>query len=60
MRRYGRPAEHRHSIQLEINRKLYMDEASLAVHSGFARLQGHLESLVQLLLATDPRVLPAR
>jgi N-formylglutamate deformylase len=60
VRRYGRPAEHRHSIQLEINRKLYMDEASLAVHDGFATLQGHLQSLVKLLLATNPRTLPAR
>jgi N-formylglutamate deformylase len=59
VRRYGRPAEHRHSIQLEINRKLYMDEASLAVHDGFAKLQGHLQSLVETLLATDPRTLPA-
>ncbi len=57
VRRYGRPAEHRHSLQLEINRKLYMDEATLAVHSGFAPLQAHLLSLVQRLLATDPRTL---
>lgn len=58
VRRYGRPAGHRHSIQLEINRKLYMDEATLAVHGGFEVLQSHLRSLVALLLATDPRELP--
>lgn len=57
VRRYGRPAEHRHSIQLEINRKLYMDEQTLQLHAGFDVLRKHLESLVALLLATDPRLL---
>jgi N-formylglutamate deformylase len=55
VRRYGRPAEHRHSLQLEVNRKLYMDEATLEMHAGFAQLQAHLRSLVDLLLQTDPR-----
>jgi N-formylglutamate deformylase len=57
VRRYGRPAEHRHSIQLEINRKLYMDEQTLQVHAGFGVLRKHLQSLVDMLLATDPRQL---
>ncbi len=57
VRRYGRPAEHRHSLQLEINRKLYMDEQTLAIHEGFDELQRDLQALVQLLLATDPRQL---
>ncbi|WP_431109654.1 N-formylglutamate amidohydrolase [Variovorax paradoxus] len=56
VRRHGRPAENRHSIQIEINRKLYMDEATLALdEAGAARLQEHLRSLVEMLLATDPR-----
>ena len=55
VRRYGKPAQHRHSVQLEINRKLYMDENSLALHAGFEALQGHLRSLVQQLVAYDPR-----
>ncbi|WP_309954115.1 MULTISPECIES: N-formylglutamate amidohydrolase [Variovorax] len=56
VRRHGRPAENRHSIQVEINRKLYMDEATLALdEAGAARLQEHLRSLVEMLLATDPR-----
>ena len=29
VRRYGDPAQQRHSIQVEVNRKLYMDEATL-------------------------------
>ena len=56
VRRYSNPAAHRHSIQLEINRKLYMDEKSLAQHpEGMARLQADLQALVHKLLATDPR-----
>jgi N-formylglutamate deformylase len=55
VRRYGRPAEHRHSLQLEINRKLYMDEATLATTAGFVPLQADLRSLVERLLQTDPR-----
>ncbi len=57
VRRYGAPGQHRHSIQLEINRKLYMSEETLDIHDGFAPLQVNLQSLVTLLLKTDPRVL---
>lgn len=56
VRRNGRPAEHRHSIQVEINRRLYMDEATLALDEvGAARLQADLRTMVEMLLATDPR-----
>lgn len=55
VRAYGKPSAQRHSIQLEINRKLYMDEATLALHAGFEPLRAHLRSLVEMLLATDPR-----
>jgi len=55
VRRYGRPAEHRHSLQLEINRRLYMDEQTLEPHAGFERLQGVLRHLVERLVAIDPR-----
>lgn len=56
VRRYGHPAQQRHSIQVEINRKLYMDEQSLAPRpEGMARLQADLQALVRTLLATDPR-----
>ena len=54
VRRYGLPAGHRHSLQLEINRRLYMDETTLAIHDGFAPLQASLRGLVELLLRTDP------
>jgi N-formylglutamate deformylase len=55
VRRYGDPAHHRHSLQVEINRRLYMDEQTLAPHEGFEPLKRNLRSLVELLLATDPR-----
>jgi len=56
VRRYGDPANHRHSIQVEINRKLYMDEQTLALDSaGYARLHADLRAMVEMLLATDPR-----
>jgi N-formylglutamate deformylase len=59
VRRYGAPQQQRHSIQLEINRKLYMSEQTLEISEGFAPLKADLQSLVQLLLATDPRSLKA-
>jgi N-formylglutamate deformylase len=55
VRRYGDPQRHRHSLQVEINRKLYMDERSLELHEGFEPLRRHLRSLVEMLLRTDPR-----
>ena len=55
VRRHSDPANHRHSIQIEINRKLYMNEDTLAPSTGFGALRANLRSLVSLLLATDPR-----
>jgi N-formylglutamate deformylase len=49
VRMHGRPAERRHSLQIEINRRLYMDESTLARHSGFATLQSNLQRLLQSL-----------
>jgi N-formylglutamate deformylase len=57
VRRYGQPQAHRHSLQLEINRRLYMDEHSLQTHDGFGRLQSHLQQLVERLITLDPRQL---
>lgn len=55
VRRYGNPAAQRHSIQLEINRRLYMDEHTLELHEGYERLKPHLRELVEGLIALDPR-----
>ena len=54
VRRYGNPGLRRHSIQVEINRRLYMDEDTLEPHDGFADLQRSLRSLIGLLLKIDP------
>ena len=57
VRRYSDPASQRHSIQLEINRRLYMNEETLELTAGFNPLKAHLQSLVEMLLKTDPRQL---
>ncbi len=56
LKRHGRPAKHCHSVQLEINRKLYMDEVSLAIKPEFNALQNTLRSLIEMLSAIDARV----
>lgn len=57
VRRYSDPGVHRHSIQLEINRRLYMNEETLDANEGFDALKKHLSSLVRWLLGIDPRKL---
>lgn len=57
VRRYGDPAQNRHSIQVEINRGLYMNEQTLALTPGFERLHADLRMLIELLLVLDPRTL---
>ena len=54
VRRHGDPAHGRHSIQVEVNRKLYMDEQTLEPHEGFKRLKADLRELVEWLLRVDP------
>src|SRR6187431_388863 len=51
VRAYSNPAEHRASLQLEVNKRLYMDEQSLQKTAGFATLQADLSSLVDAVLA---------
>lgn len=46
---YGAPADGAHVLQIEINRGLYLDEASLRPTSGFGRLQAHLRELSAVL-----------
>ena len=42
----GRPAQRRHSLQIEVRRALYMDEASRAPNAGFLPLQRSIEALL--------------
>jgi N-formylglutamate deformylase len=44
--RYGKPMEGVHSLQLEINRALYMDEKALQPNAGFEKLRQNLNSLM--------------
>jgi N-formylglutamate amidohydrolase len=45
VRRQGRPDERRHSLQIEVDRSLYMDQKTLERLPGFARLQADLSKL---------------
>ncbi len=47
VRAYANPAQGRHSLQLEINKRLYMDNGTLQKHAGFAQLQAQLMLLLQ-------------
>ena len=47
VRRHGDPGNNRHSVQIEINRKIYMDEVTLQKHEGFEVLQEQLNQLIQ-------------
>ena len=56
VRRYSVHAGGCHSIQLENNRRWYMDEQTLVMEPvGFERLQGDLRGMVEMLLGVDPR-----
>jgi len=55
VRAWSNPASGRHSLQLEINKRLYMNEKPIARHDGFVRVQAHL---MELLAAIDERFTP--
>jgi N-formylglutamate amidohydrolase len=60
---YGRPHEGIHAIQIEIARRLYMDEATLSrTAEGFASVRGFARQLVSQLVraARDLSEAPAR
>lgn len=46
---YGKPAQGVHVLQLEINRALYMDEATLEPAAGFAAIRDLMATLIQRL-----------
>ena len=50
VRAFSNPALRRHSLQLEINKRLYMNEATRSKHDGFAVLQKNLLTLVDAVL----------
>lgn len=44
--RHGLPGQDRHSLQIEVNRGLYMDEARIAKTAGFPALKADLDRLI--------------
>jgi N-formylglutamate amidohydrolase len=46
VRAFSDPASGRHSLQIEVNRRLYMDESSREKNAGFAELRRNIDSLV--------------
>ena len=50
VRAYSDPAARRMSLQLEVNKRLYMDEATREKTAGFTTLREHLATLVDALL----------
>jgi N-formylglutamate deformylase len=49
VRRQGRPAAHRHSLQIEVDRALYMDQKTLEKTQGFDGLRGDITRLIEAL-----------
>jgi N-formylglutamate amidohydrolase len=49
VRAYSHPAAGRHSLQLEVNKRLYVHEGTLRKSPGFDTLQAHLMQLVDVL-----------
>ncbi|MGH8689741.1 MAG: N-formylglutamate amidohydrolase [Burkholderiales bacterium] len=47
VRAYSDPKAGRHSLQIEVNKRLYMNEATLQKTPGFSRLQKHLGELLK-------------
>lgn len=50
VRAYSDPARGRHSLQVEINKRLYMNEATLEKTAGFDALQADLTRMVEAVL----------
>jgi N-formylglutamate amidohydrolase len=50
VRAYSDPKAARHSLQIEINKRLYMDEETLQKNAGFASLQKNLGELLKIVV----------
>ncbi|MDQ7247333.1 N-formylglutamate amidohydrolase [Dongia sedimenti] len=46
VKRFGRPREGRHSLQIEVNRGLYMDEDKIEKTAGFAALKRDIDRML--------------
>ena len=57
---YGQPADNVHVMQIEINRRLYLDEKRITRTAGFAPLRRFLEEILGELMRIDPMALQQR
>lgn len=57
---YGRPAYNAHALQIEFNRALYLNEATLQENAGFSALQSDIAALAAHLFATVPALFELR
>ena len=51
VRAFSDPKDNRHSLQIEVNRRLYMDERTREKSAGFAKLRGDLTVLLEAVAA---------
>jgi N-formylglutamate deformylase len=51
VRAFSDPAQHRHSMQIEVNRRLYLDERTREKTAGFTRLKADLDELLRTVAA---------
>ena len=55
---YGRPSARRHVIQVEIDRGLYMDEASITPHAGFDDFRALMAEVIAEIASIGRASLP--
>ncbi len=58
-RHYGRPRERLHSLQIELNRRLYMDEDRIVRAPGLTRLTSDMRQVIAALSDIEPGALGA-
>ncbi|MGH7059541.1 MAG: hypothetical protein ACREFH_04070, partial [Stellaceae bacterium] len=49
VKRQGRPSENRHSLQIEVDRGLYMNQKTSEKSAGFAALQAEITALIEAI-----------
>lgn len=63
LRKYGKPSQNIHSLQIEINRALYMDENTLEKNRNYATLQKDLKEITgqlsETLISSSEKLLAA-
>jgi len=57
--RHGAPMHRRHSLQIEVNRSLYMDEERIEKSAGFGKLKTDIDSLIAAVTGYARQNLPA-